>query len=527
MSKRLLLFLITVMGTTSLLSACQGTETTSLKQDVNKVLKKPIDITILMQDGGNQYAQNLTEDDKYFKEMSRLFSQYTGTPYNVKFEMVSSNIYDKQLAIRFASGDIPEVMWSSRIDNPSHANAVEDGVFLELGPLIDKYGPNLKKDIPAEAWKDPRVSKNGKIYGIPKMSALPNMLVLLYRKDWLDKLGMKEPKTMDDYLAFFDAIKNLDMNGDGNTNDEVPFAMRKGLAFSEAFFGYFGAYPDAWQYRDGRFVPNLIVSEMKDAIRFYKMLYDKGYINRDMFTMKDNDWGDLIHQGEVGMWFHQVQVLTSGGQEYLFTDPNATVGVLPGPMNAQGKVNLVPERTGVNNVYTISSNAAHPEDIIKFFDWVHSEDPAKNKFFAYGIEGINYKVTNGTINWDPNAKVNMDKGTRVFYQVMINPGGDARMSPLVINAGKFAALTQKGIEYTKMNFFKDESMYMPTPAILKAKPELGYRDGSLYMDMFIKVLTDREPLDDAFDKFVTNWKRQGGEQVIQEATNWYKSYYKK
>lgn len=526
MNKRLLvLLLISSIGTATVLTSCS--DSNSAAQSNDTAPKKPIDITILMQDGGNQYAQNVPEDDKYYKELSRLFSEYTGTPYNVKFEMVSSSIYDKQLAIRFASGDIPDVMWTPRIDSATHPKAVEDGVFLELGSLIDQYGPNLKKNIPPEAWKDPRVSKNGKIYAIPKMAALPNTLVMLYRKDWLDKLGMKEPKTLDEYLAFFEAVKVQDMNGDGDPNDEVPFAMRKGLAFSEAFFGYFGAHPDSWQYKDGKFLPNLIVPEMKDAIRFYKLLYDKGYVNRDtMFTMKDNDWGELIHQGKVGMWYHQVQVLASGGQE-LFNDINATIGVLPGPMNAQGKVNVVPERTGVNNVYAISSNANHPEDIIKFFDWAYSNDTAKNNFFAYGIEGINYKVNNGVIDWDPNSKVNTDKGTRAFYQAMINPAGDYRLSPMVINKGKFAQLTQKGIDYTKMNAFKDESMYMPSPELLKSKPELGYRDNSLFMDMFVRVLTGREPLDSAFDKFVSDWKRSGGEQVIQEATRWYQNFYRK
>lgn len=523
MRKRHLLLLLLTAGTVGLASACDRSAKQPVPDAAVSKPVKPTEITILMQDGGNPYAQDAKEDDMYFKQMSKLFSNYEGKPYNVRFEMVSSTIYDKQLAIRFASGDIPDVMWTPRIDSSTHPHAVEDGMFLELGPLIDKYGPHLKKDIPEAAWKDPRVNTNGKIFGIPKMSALPNVSVLLYRKDWLDKLGMKEPRTLDDYLAFFEAVKKEDMNGDGNPDDEVPFAMRKGLAFSEAFFGYFGAYPDSWQYRNGAFIPGLIVPEMKDAIRFYKMLYDKGYINgTTMFTMKENDWGDLIHRGKAAMWFHQVQDLANGAQEDLFTDKNAVVGVLPGPMNAQGKVNLVPERTGINNVFVISSKAAHPEDIIKFFDWVHSDDPAKDKFFQFGIEGYNYTETNGVVNWDPNAKANKSDFASTFYQVMINPGGDTRMSPPVIDHLKYAALVNKGIDYTKMNFFKDESMYMPMPEALKTRPELGYRDGSLFMDMFAKVLTGREPLDSAFDHFVTNWKRQGGELAIQQATEWYR-----
>jgi hypothetical protein len=47
------------------------------------------------------------------------------------------------------------------------------------------------------------------------------------------------------------------------------------------------------------------------------------------------------------------------------------------------------------------------------------------------------------------------------------------------------------------------------------------------MDMFAKAITGKEPLDAAFDGFVKEWKRRGGDEAIKEATKWYADFHKK
>ncbi|SDO37648.1 ABC-type glycerol-3-phosphate transport system, substrate-binding protein [Paenibacillus sp. yr247] len=524
---RFILFPI-LMASFTLLSACSSSssDTKGAVGTNASTTSTPIDITILMQDGANEYAQGVKEDDMYTKEMSRLFSNYSGRPYNIKFEILGHDDYFKQLTVRFASGDLPDAIWTDNISNGAHPTAVENGVFLELGPLIDKFAPNLKKDISEVTWNDPKVNANGKIYGIPKKTAAKNILVDLYRKDWLQKLGMKEPQTMDDYLAYFEAVKTHDLNGNGK-NDEIPYLMRENLDFSYSFFGYFNAFPSIWQYKDGQLIPNLIAPEMKDAIKFYKMLYDKGYINKDLFTLKNNDWVTQIHQGKAGMWSHQSVDLMNGDNHDAYTDPNADIAALPGVKNAQGKANLVPESTGISAVYAITNKSKYPEDVIKFFDWVHSSDPEKNKFFAFGIKDQNFTETNGKINFDPETAVNKAKNVTTFFRVMINPEGDARISPLLINTSKYAASVNQATEYAKINTIKHEDINMPILLTMKTHPELGWQAGSLYLDMFAKVVTGREPLDTAFANFVTDWKKHGGDQAIKESTAWYKQFYKK
>ncbi|MFK7695529.1 extracellular solute-binding protein [Paenibacillus sp. HJGM_3] len=481
---------------------------------------KPYELTIMMQDGGNEYAKTAKPDDKYFKELSRLYSAYRGKPYNIRFEILRHDDYFKQMTVRFAAGEFPDIMWTDGIGNTAHPNAAEDGVFLDLTDLIDRYGPNLKRGIADISWKDPKVSKNGRIYGIPKMAALPNMTVDFVRNDWLKKLGLSEPRTLQDYLNYFEAVKSNDLDENGQ-KDEIPYLIRGNFMFSTSFFGYFNAYPTLWQFRDGQFQPNLILPDMKQAIMFHKELFDKGYVNRNLFTLKTTDWDRLVRSGKVGMWQHQIPALMNTYDPDAMPDANMDIVPLAGPKDEKGNAYLVPEQTGVNAAYVIFSKAKQPEEIIRFFDWLYTDDTAKNRFFAYGIEGQNFKDVNGRIQFDPQAPVNKEKGASIFFQVMINPKGDNRLSPLLIQMSKNFEKIDTAMRIARTNTIHNESLYMPMPEAMRTNPDLGFQENSMFMDMFAKVVLGKEPIDSAFDSFVDDWKKRGGQKAIDEATQWY------
>ncbi|TNJ63729.1 extracellular solute-binding protein [Paenibacillus hemerocallicola] len=384
-----------VLAAATLLAGCGGEVDSQSSPDAKPTEKEPRVITFLMSDLQNAYAKDMQPGDPYVKELSRL------SGYSLKYEFLDHNSYSQQLTLRFASGQLPDVIFTASIDNPSHPNAVENGIFTELGPLIDKYGPNLKKHIPKEAWDSPNVSKDGKIYAIPSFSAAyPSSRVIYTRQDWLDKLGMKTPKSLDDFLAYFEAVKQNDVNGNGDPNDEIPFYARENLGYSEAFFGYFGVFPGIWTYKDGQMRPDLIDPRMKDAVSFYKLLYDKGYMNRDVFTTKSGDWFNNISAGKAGMWLHDVQnFMSSFNPDTKFPNQSGVkLDMLGGPVRADGKSYLYPESTGIKNVFVIPSSVKHPEEMIQFFDWAWSDDAQKEKFFSFGIKDVNYTEKDGQVS---------------------------------------------------------------------------------------------------------------------------------
>ena len=58
-----------------------------------------------------------------------------------------------------------------------------------------------------------------------------NMRCLMVNQSYLEALNMTtdDLKTMDDYYEFLKAIKENDVNGNGDASDEIPLFMRSGM----------------------------------------------------------------------------------------------------------------------------------------------------------------------------------------------------------------------------------------------------------------------------------------------------------
>lgn len=481
----------------------------------------PPKISILISHALTKYAMQATNDDRYIKELSRL------SGFDLSYDIIGHDEeFDQQLSVRFASGDLPDLIRTRSILSPIHKGALENGVFLELGPLIDQYGPNIKKNIPEEIWKSPKLSKDGKIYGIPALRPFPGTDILYIRQDWLDKLGMKQPVTIDDYLAYFEAVKVQDVNGNGDPNDEYGLWVRQNMSYADLFFPQFAANPNFWQYRDGELIPNMIAPEMKEAIKFWKMLYDKGYINPNLFTNTSKDWIAGILQGKAGMWQHELLNFQSTWNLKAFVDqPDAKLSFIKSPEGPQGH-GLWAESDNIYFTWVIPAKTKNPEEVIKFLDWAWSEDA--DNFFHYGIEGYNYKVEGDKIQWELGSPANSENEANVFYQLILNPRGDGRMKPKLLDYLPDSEMLKSGIETATYEVTKRGDLHMPDLKALETHPELkpGWESETLLLEMFAKILVKNEPLDETFDKFVSDWKKRGGDAAIKEATEWYRAFHK-
>ncbi|MDF2668908.1 MAG: transporter substrate-binding protein [Paenibacillus sp.] len=524
-NKRLAASLLAMMlASTSVLAACSSTDsqpTAEGNQGTTKEEPKaPVKLSVLTTHLNSEYAKQVkTDDDPYIKELSKLSN------YDLKFDFLGHAAdYDQQLTVRFASKNLADLVRTPSIEYKSHPGAVDEGVFTELGPLLDKYGPNIKKNVPKEAWESPLVSKNGKIFGIPAIGALPASKVVYVRQDWLDKLGMKTPKTVDEYLAFFEAVKTSDVNGNGDPNDEYGLYVRENMAYADLFFKEFGVSPHAWNISNGQMIPDMIRPEMKDAIKFWKMLYDKGYVNPNLFTNKGADWSAGIQQGKGAMWVHDVQNYSLGWAPKVFVNqPNAKVDMIAPPTGPKGNGALSLQYDGVYYVWVIPTTSKNAIEAIKFLDWVWSDKA--DRFFAYGAEGLSYKVENNAVVWNQQVSVGGVATNPSYYQRIINPRGDGVMKPDILKFSPDFDMLTKGIDIAKNAIIKHDSLNMPTPKAYETNPELahgnGYSVSGLFLDMFAKVVTGKEELEPAFDAFVKEWKRRGGDAAIKEATDWY------
>lgn len=497
-------------------AACTGGRSTTSEVPESKR------IHILNSHAGAAYPQQVKEDDPYIAELNRM------SGYDITWEFLGHrNDFVQQLTVRFASGDLADLIRTTDIHASMHAGAIENGAFTELGPLLAEHGPNVMKNIPQTAWDSPKVSKDGKIYGIPYLNPLPGTRVVYIRQDWLDKLGMDHPETLDDWVAFFEGVKTNDMNGNGDPHDEYGFNVNRGLFTSDLFFKAFGFHPNDWTYQDGLLQPGIIQPEMKEAIAWWKMLYDNGYIKPNFATQDTNT---DIFNNKAGSWLYDYTAynVTYPPQSFVGQEDIVDLSMIKGPVGPRGDHGLMARSDQIVYVWVIPSSSKKAVEVIQFLDWAWSSEEAQT-FFAYGLEGMNYTVEDGHINWDKNSPENQQDGLLpwVFYQYNINPIFLGTVQPKLLELEPNAEKIFAAKEVAEAEIYDHDSMFMPALKAFATRPELvpGLGDSTLFMEMFVKVVTGREPLDEAFDKFVSEWRRRGGDAAIEEATAWYKSFH--
>lgn len=502
----------------------QSTSESGTQQPQAEAPNEPYEFSVMLSNETSDYNREYKPDNPYTTELARL----TGVKVNYTFFEPAD--YSNLLTTRLASKTMPNVFQTNPlgITDPTIKSAINAGVFLDLTELLQQYGQNILNAYPENVWKSPQVSMNGKIYGIPKKSALPTRRVLVIRQDFLDRLGMKTPETLDDYLTYFEGVKTTDMNNNG-VNDEIPLFLQSGLGgYNRVFEGYFDAFPEAWRWIDGEAVPDIIQPKMKELVAFMRMLYEKGYINQDMFTLKLGERDPVIQSGIVGMYVHDATNVgsTNAGLPSWYTQPetavdDAVIDVVNGPTTPEGTKRLSLLGTGFLNVYIIDSGTEHPEEIVKYYNRLLSGDePELTRFFVNGLEGVNYTIDNGKVIYDPAAEENLNIGFTQFILGM----QDWRITDEVLEFDSQAERVMRA-KTLAMEAAVDQGMFTfmsvtDLPAY-KTNPQLGFGPDSLYGQMFSNVLLGREPIDAAFDKFVSDWKQQGGDQLIQEAKQWH------
>ena len=470
-------------------------------------------VTLMRSTGQNAYAvESPKPDDIYYREMSRL------SGVEVSWEFLEHNNQNQLLALRFASGELPDTFITYSVDSPNHPGAVQAGVFLDLTDLLPKYAPNVWARMPPAYWKNPNVSYDGRIWGIPYLQPLPAWRVVYYRRDWVDKLGMKPPVTLDDYLAIFAKIKATDMDGNGLL-DEIPYGCRENLSYSDLPWGTFGVYPSSWRLRDGKVQSDMIAPAMREALEFWKKLYANGYVNQDLWTTKAADWIKSIQSGKTGFWTHDAMNATTTWAPDKYPK-DAVVDALPGPRDASGATPLAPESDAFGGIWVINAKTKDPVAVLKLFDWAWSEDIEKEKFFTFGVKGHNYTEENGRVTkFDASLPQNVKAVG--FFQVILSLKGDYRMNPLILGLYPNGDTIRRAIAAAEQSTFEHASKNMPVFDAVKENPSLLSGAGSLFLDMAAKVITGKADSSVAFAAFVAEWKRRGGDAWTEQVNSWY------
>lgn len=457
---------------------------------------EPANIKIYMSDMNAKVPE---ADDPLLKYIE----EKTNTDLDIEF--LPHAKYEETLKLKFASGDFPDVyqFWSG-----PEPELIEGGKVIALNDLLTEHGSNLMKNVPQATWD--AVTVKGNIYSIGQPTETAQSQILFIRKDWLDKLSLEVPKTSDELLEVMKAFRDGDPNGNGE-KDEIPFSMRENISWGEPIFGMWGVgsfYSET--LHDGEVILGNVHPNILKGLDYFQTMYKEGLLDNEFVTNSRSVWEQKIKSGMVGIWAHAPNLAWQWQQDLEANVPeqNPSVIAIPTPRGAGHEGPVGTRWSPIGKTFTITSEAEHPEAIVRLFDWLMSEEG--QVFTELGIEGETHVRNNsGELVFD-FAKDEELKWLRDLFRIH---GYNEEIANARLANPKASEKLNVAYKIANEQGFKIETIGMPPIAD-------DYNMLSMFRETASKVMLNQATLED-YQAFIETWKSQGGAQLIQERTEWY------
>ncbi|RCW45417.1 ABC transporter substrate-binding protein [Paenibacillus prosopidis] len=330
-----------------------------------------------------------------YNEMEIFKRLETDTNVHIEWTNIPDTDYAEKKNLLLASGDLPDAFYSSQFTDYELITYGKDGTIIPLEDLIDQYAPNLKKLLEERPdLKAAITAPDGHIYGLPTWEENElgtNPFFHVINTEWLNKLGLKFPETLDEYTAALLAFKTQDPNGNGKA-DEIPLSFMH-MQWCMDIAGLFGAFglPDNLEHRivrDGKVIFTATQPEYKEALKYFnEKWYKQGLIDPESFTQ---DAPQYLAKGKTPdatlgsyVWWEIEEVVgTEQAKNYALVPP------LTGPT---GKKSIGRGNGGGpgRNAFVITSENENPEVTMRWIDQQY--EPYMAAQIHWGPIGVIYE----------------------------------------------------------------------------------------------------------------------------------------
>ncbi|TBL78535.1 extracellular solute-binding protein [Paenibacillus thalictri] len=461
---------------------------------------------------------------KSYSEMKSFQALEKKTGTKVNFQHPPAAQAADQFNLVLASGALPDVIeynWSTVARSPD--SLIKDKQILNLTQLIKEHAPNLNKVLESNPeFRKLVTTDEGNIYTFPFLLGDPALGTTsgpIMRKDWLDKLNLKAPTTIDEWETVLTAFRDRDPNGNGK-KDEIPlsFAGMSELEAYNIFIGAWGITPGFYQ-NEGKVRYGSVQPEYKQFLTLMAKWYKEGLLDKDFASGTDSKVKDAKVTGDQLGAF--VGFAGSGLGRYLtlMQEKNpqfALVGVkypsLQKDGNSLGQYVYPFRGLGAS----ISAKAKEPEKIAKWLDYKYGEEG--HLLFSFGIEGESYTMVNNAPKFTDLIMKNPDKlpvgQAMAKYLLAMGDGPFVQDIRWLEQYYELPAQREAHSEWKK----SDHSKILPPISLTSeesSKVASIMNDVKTYRDeMFNKFIMGVEPLDN-FDKYVQTINKMGLDKAIE------------
>ncbi len=403
--KKIVSFLLVAVLALSLIAGCGETVTTDGEN---------ASITYWVQNYASAYIDN-------YDVMLGMQKIQEETGVDVEFIHPIVGQQAEQFNVMIASGDYPDVIeYNWQAYQGGILTAVADNVIIGVDEFMNKdMMPNYTKLLKEREDIAKKIKcSDGTVNVFPHFedSLLPNPYIgPTIRKDWLDKLGLEVPETMEDWYTVLKAFKEQDPNGNGQA-DEIPYTDDASFTtsmFAAAYGGRLGPTLDT----EGKIVYGGIVDGYKEFLQEMNKWYTEGLIDREYAAQArknvDYKMTNDIAGSYVGFSGSQMGKYIPACQD----KEGYKIVAAPWPKKDDnspaygGYAGLFSDFNPANGAAISSANKSI-DATIRLFDYLYGEEGSLLR--NYGIEGESYTVENGEYTFtdaimrDPSGKASTE-----------------------------------------------------------------------------------------------------------------------
>lgn len=531
MKKRMVAMIMTLTMVAGVLAGCgneaaddvengsvgAGSEKTADTGDEAEATTEPVEITWL-----GYYTSNITISEDTYAE--KLLEEAC----NVKITPVT-DVAQENMDTYVSSGDILNATCFTTYLTSNIDTVYEQELIREIPEeWLWEYYPTgmqyMKDFLGEEFFESGRHLYDGKVLYVPYSTCADTSRVMtVYRKDWLENLGMSEPTTLDEFHDMLYAFTYDDPDGNGKDDTYGTSCIYDNYGVMQVFGAFGISLPDVYLLQDdGRVIYNAVTEEYKAALRVMKEWYDEGIIDPESATDDRSATRTKWSNGTIGAMPDAV----------TWTDSNrgsSSIVAMVESVFGEGTVDVLGPLTTTYGDGTVYSTKKYPEVmsnrglcftaeasdeqvivVLKMLETMSSDDELLTKII-YGEEGVDYtKNEEGVLIISDHVSVEYQASKGIgdtFYGVAVR-------SPHVVNM----TFSDRDIERWEECELTPTKPYTSNFSAVTNEAYNQYQSEikTAVKEYFYNVLLGNSDLEEDWDEYVSNLNKAGLEEIIAE-----------
>lgn len=311
----------------------------------------------------------------------------------ITWDCLPTTDYTQACATIIAGGDYPDMMelWSSDVVGEV-TDMYEEGVLWGLNDLLTNYGENVISARPYEGlWYR---QEDGQVAHIQARYNDKTEHTYTIRQDWLDKLGLKYPTTLDELYDVAYAFTYNDPDGNGLDDTYGLAASPNNDKFWTSPFAIaMGAYGETigWEKTEsGDWEPWQVRRGTLNAIKWYRKCYQDGLVEPDFMTSTRDMYLERKNSNRYGIEYWWTTALSETNAWFsAFTQavPTQNTQILQ-QVTIEGEDSRFPFTTSASNTgcsLVIFKECEHPERVMAILNFLATDEGAD--LVVFGPEG--------------------------------------------------------------------------------------------------------------------------------------------